>query len=166
VTTTISDDDQPRPRDRLAARILVISPEGRTLLFRYADVDDPTDTWWVAPGGGAEAGEDVRTAARRELFEETGLRAGDLGEVVRRRVVDLRFADGPVRQDEHFFTISAAEFVPDDRNWTELERATTAEHRWWSVEELRSASDAVFPEDLSSLLEELISARNGAATGA
>jgi 8-oxo-dGTP pyrophosphatase MutT (NUDIX family) len=29
--------------------------------------------WWVAPGGGLEAGESFEDAARREVEEETGL---------------------------------------------------------------------------------------------
>jgi hypothetical protein len=32
------------------------------------------------------------------------------------------------------------------------------DHRWWSIEELRGATDVVFPEKLADLLERLSNA--------
>ena len=57
-------------KHRIAVGALVVQ-EGRVLLVRHhkPDVYD----FWVAPGGGAEGVEDLRTALRREVQEETGL---------------------------------------------------------------------------------------------
>lgn len=55
------------------ASIVLCDELGRILLQRRTDFDV-----WGLPGGSLERGEDLRACARRELWEETGLRAGDL----------------------------------------------------------------------------------------
>jgi ADP-ribose pyrophosphatase YjhB (NUDIX family) len=55
------------------ASIVLRDDFGRILLQRRTDFDV-----WGLPGGSLERGEDLRTCARRELWEETGLSAGDL----------------------------------------------------------------------------------------
>ena len=69
---------EPRPLTPLAA-VLLRDPTGAILLqLRAADAAAEPGQWSL-PGGHVEAGEDPRTAARRELAEETGLAVdGDL----------------------------------------------------------------------------------------
>ena len=55
------------------ASIVLRDDLGRILLQRRTDFDV-----WGLPGGSLELGEDLRACARRELWEETGLSAGDL----------------------------------------------------------------------------------------
>lgn len=55
------------------ASVLLYDEAGRILLQRRTDFD-----WWGIPGGALELDEDIRACARRELFEETGLTAGEL----------------------------------------------------------------------------------------
>lgn len=55
------------------AAIVLEDGEGKILLQHRTDFDQ-----WGLPGGILELGEDITSCARRELFEETGLTAGDL----------------------------------------------------------------------------------------
>jgi len=52
----------------LGVRILVQNSEGKILLVKHSYVPG-----WHLPGGGVDHGEDVETAARREVYEETGI---------------------------------------------------------------------------------------------
>ena len=65
----------PIVKHRIAAGVLVVHEE-RVLLVRHRR--EGAYDFWVAPGGGAEPGEDLLAAARREAREETGIRVEPL----------------------------------------------------------------------------------------
>lgn len=56
--------------------VVVFNAEGRVWLGRRIGTPDPWN--WQFPQGGVDAGEDLEAAARRELFEETGIRSVEL----------------------------------------------------------------------------------------
>lgn len=53
--------------------VMLVNPAG--LIFVGQRIDNPGPAWQM-PQGGIDAGEDPRTAALRELWEETGVREG------------------------------------------------------------------------------------------
>jgi 8-oxo-dGTP pyrophosphatase MutT (NUDIX family) len=57
----------------VGAAILIVDGQNRLLLMKRSD-----SGCWGPPGGATEPGEVVEEAARRETFEETGLRVGEM----------------------------------------------------------------------------------------
>ena len=64
----------------VGAAVAVFDGEGRILMIRRGP-GMTREGYWAIPAGFVQYGEEIRSAARRELFEETGL-AADVGEVV------------------------------------------------------------------------------------
>lgn len=89
---------------RPAARILLVDRAGRVLLFRFVTGDE-RPPFWCTPGGALDPGEDYPTAARRELFEETGIDADPGAEVAQRRVAFETIERVPVMADERWFRV-------------------------------------------------------------
>jgi putative (di)nucleoside polyphosphate hydrolase len=57
---------------------MLLSREGRAFVGRRsegADAPEGEGNWWQMPQGGMDEGEEPEAAARRELFEETGVRS-------------------------------------------------------------------------------------------
>lgn len=68
--------DYPRPMVTVDVIIATRDAKPSVLLIRRKR--DPYAGSWAIPGGFVEANESLETAARRELFEETGVRTADL----------------------------------------------------------------------------------------
>lgn len=142
-------------RQRRSSRLLIIAPDQEVLLFRFMHQSGALagQDYWATPGGGVEPGETFEEAARRELFEETGIRAVPVHLQVEDREFVLRLPDGEsVLAVERFFVVHVADRTVSWDYWTPLEKEVMAEHRWWSSEELRSTDAVVFPENLVSIL--------------
>jgi 8-oxo-dGTP pyrophosphatase MutT (NUDIX family) len=144
----------PALRLRPAARLIVLDPEGRALMFRY-DVPE-RDPFWVTAGGEVDPGESFEDAARRELLEETGIIA-DPGPQIARMTPEFITVEGePVQADERFFLIRVDEARIDTAGHTELEQALMTQHRWFTLAELESWHEAVFPVDLADMIRSAI----------
>jgi 8-oxo-dGTP pyrophosphatase MutT (NUDIX family) len=147
------------PTSRVAARVLVIDPEGCVLLFRGFDPGRPeAGSWWITPGGGLDDGESIEDAARRELREETGLDVADVGPRLFERRVEFAFEDNHFDQTEYFFCVRADRFPVDRTEWTDIEQRSVLEHRWWTAAELAATAERVYPEGLAARLAEIVGA--------
>jgi 8-oxo-dGTP pyrophosphatase MutT (NUDIX family) len=146
------------PIPRIAARVLLIDQADRVLLFHGTDPGDPTDVYWVTPGGGLQPGENPAEGAARELFEETGLRVApaELGDPVFRNVTEFSFEHRSYRQEQDFFLLRVPSLEVDTSNFDDSERRSVDGHRWWTVAELESAAESYYPETLPSLLRSLV----------
>jgi 8-oxo-dGTP diphosphatase len=148
---------------RPTARALVIDADRRLLLFLIEGLDivDPNDppdtirspTFWITPGGGVEEGETFEDAARREVFEETGIEA-ELGPCAYECDQLLVVNGRKILFRERYFVVSVErpEIAVEGNN--ELELALYREHRWWSVEELEQTDETVFPSGLAEIVRE------------
>ncbi|MBA4082957.1 MAG: DNA mismatch repair protein MutT, partial [Erythrobacter sp.] len=126
----------PNLRLRPAARLIVLDPEGRALMFRY-DVPG-RDPFWVTAGGEVDPGETFEDAARRELLEETGIVA-DPGEQIARMTPEFVTVEGEqVQADERFFLVRVADTAVSTAGHTELEQRLMTQHRWFTLAELEN----------------------------
>ncbi|WP_324074947.1 MAG: NUDIX domain-containing protein [Erythrobacter sp.] len=140
----------PNLRLRRAARLIVLDAETRALMFRY-DVPG-RDPFWVTAGGEVDPGESFEDAARRELLEETGIIA-DPGPQIAQMTPEFITVEGePVQADERFFLVRVAEAAIDTSRHTETEQALMTQHRWFTLAELESWDEAVFPVNLADMI--------------
>jgi len=145
------------PAPRQVGRVLLLDEDDRLLLLSGRDPRDPaTPPWWFTPGGGAEEDETTEQAALRELEEETGLRLSSLGPVVLERRTAFEFDGVFYDQDERYYLARCRHFEPDGARRTDLEREVLLGDRWWSLEELSTTRETVFPPGLSEVLGGLL----------
>ena len=138
---------------RPAARILLLDAAERVLLFRFTAADRPP--FWATPGGAVDPGESYEDAARRELFEETGIHADPGPEILQRVVEFVTLEDVAVIADERYFLVRTAATDIDTAAHTELERRVMQTHRWFARDELAGWPETIFPEDLAGMLATL-----------
>jgi 8-oxo-dGTP pyrophosphatase MutT (NUDIX family) len=151
---------------RYAARVVVLDPQDRVLLFNWANRRKGTN-WWATPGGGIEVGEKARDAAIRELQEEAGIVLSHLEGPLWRSSHFFRSGAPPgvdgerggdlILQSETFFLARVDSDAVDTTGFDEFEVALTLGHRWWPLEELERSPEPVYPRGLGALVLDVLS---------
>ncbi|MFC6088773.1 NUDIX hydrolase [Saccharothrix lopnurensis] len=149
---------------RVSARVVLLDGADRVLLFEGFDPSRPDELFWFTTGGGVEPGEELRDAAVRELFEETGvaLPADELVGPVWKRHAVFAF-DGLNYASVEWFFVGRAPVGSevDTSRFNEVEQRTIRRHRWWSAGELAGEDAVVYPAQLAEELPGVVSGWDG-----
>lgn len=144
-------------RIRKAARLVLINEQNQILLFKIKDPFNPEmNEFWVTPGGGVDEGESFEEAARRELWEETGIREVEIGPWVWTREASFNWEDGMILAHERYFVAHVQTTDVTLENFTDLEKESYREHYWWSPEELSATNNMIIPPRLADLIQPIL----------
>jgi ADP-ribose pyrophosphatase YjhB (NUDIX family) len=146
-------------RIRQAGRVIVLDPDGRVLLMAY-DGGLPVGRHWATPGGGVDPGESFAEAAARELTEETGWTDVPLGEQVYENEFIVDYGDHAVHHHQCFFLARVA--IPG-REVADVDGMHGADGiaawRWWSIPELDTTTEVIWPIGLTAVIRNLPEAK-------
>jgi double-stranded uracil-DNA glycosylase len=144
--------DWLEPVDRPAARALVLDRDDRVLLVQFRD--EQGQVWWATPGGGLDEGETQEAAIRRELAEEVGLHAFELGPEIWRREHVFAWMGRILRARERIFLVRVDGHEPAPT----VDLAAEQVHgvRWWSLAELEAATETLVPARLAHYVRRLL----------
>ena len=143
---------------REAVRAIILDRDDRVLLFKAFPDYSRSRHFWITPGGGLADGESAIAALRRELAEECGLVATEIGPLiwVRDHVFPMPLSGQPMRQRERFYLVRVDQHEVDVSGWDDFERHFMGEHRWWTVSEIQASDDEFAPHRLGHFLADLV----------
>jgi 8-oxo-dGTP diphosphatase len=113
------------PRPAVTVDAILISKQNSILLIERGR--DPFKGKWALPGGFIDMDEELETACRRELEEETGLRVGDLKQFR---------AFGGVNRDPRHRTISVLFYAFTEDELAACAGDDAAKAQWFPLDQL------------------------------
>ena len=161
------EGSRQEPEFRPAARVLLIDDSDCVLLFNVGvpqqsnfrlGAPPQSRHLWITPGGGLDPDETREDAALRELYEETGLCAAELGPCIWKRRHTWQWEDRWIESDEWFYLLRAPAFDVVPTAPDEWEMQYVLGHRWWSLPDMIShrMTEIFVPRSLPELLTPIL----------
>lgn len=149
---------------RNSIRILLLNPENELLLMCADDPGTTTEDgrnygrYWFTIGGEIEKDESLEDAAKRELFEETGLENSAViwGPIVWHGAFKLVLYGQLTELKQKFIVARTKERNVHLSNLTEEEQAIIKHLEWFSLEKMETCPEIIFPIGLSTYLPDII----------
>jgi len=130
---------------RPAVRALVVDEAAQRVLLIHTWIPDSGKLIWLAPGGGLEGDEDPIQALYREVEEETGFKPSQAFGPVWWRRMKFYLHGKAYDQSEDFYYVPVDIFEPDNTgNPADDERDIFRGFRWWTLDEIKAATDEIF----------------------
>jgi len=150
--------DKIHVKQRATARVMLINEQNQVFMLKtHFDPEVGLPPRWLVPGGGIDAGEDTLTAAKRELYEETGLIVDpdDLGEPVLVASGRWDWADGLSYHTytDTIYELKVQDFKLDTSGFTQDELRDVLEYRCGICQELFASEELVAPHELIGWLK-------------
>jgi len=121
--------------------------------------------WWIVPGGGVRSGEELVEGARREVFEEVGIRLDSPMRHVLTRNAVFHMSGRMIRQQEYYYLVSISHLQSGEirLNDRDEELARIDQFKWWSLEEIDTSTDVFIPGGIANMLRRSLSNPNTCA---
>ncbi len=143
-------------KQRRSGRVILFSPADEVLLISFVvSRSDGAFAFWATPGGEVEENESDRAAALREVREELKLSV-DLEGPVHASTAEFEHNGAMLVSTDVFFAARCERDSPSLQAFTEEERTAMRSARWWTLEEIKTTSERVFPEDLWVIVERIM----------
>ena len=128
--------------------MLPVDPEGRVLLLHGWDPLHRDRPFWFTIGGAAEAGESLRDAAARELYEETRISVdpAQLGEPIAQNTIEFSWGGHRIVQDQTFYAVLVESAEVSLEGLDQWEQATTDKYGWLAAGDLGGEDRPAHPD--------------------